>query len=182
MITYSLFGTKGGVGTSTAAAMMAIGLSKSGHKVVLRSPDAKILIGEQVAGNNVRYMENGLVVTRFHGLRFHESDAPDYEIVDCQNLDGFRDDPADERIAVIDGTYASLVKGSEAFRLSDRVLWVSRGGLALTRSDIASAVRQEVIETPYEARIARASDAGLLLSRNPSTIMADMAEGVTCVV
>jgi len=164
MTTTTLVGAKGGVGTSTIAALYALELARSGQTVRLSAASAAevddlaaILGTWQVPPGDVIQIVNGLT------LADHPSTAADHNVVDA-GTDCFSDHTGAVYV-VLRNDYLSLRRALNAPQTTVGVILVTERARALRRSDVTDVLAYPVVaELVVDSALARAVDAGLLAS------------------
>ncbi len=174
MTTTTLVGAKGGVGTSTIAALYALQLAQSGQTVRLTATtdagveDLACILGTlPPAPGDVIQMVQGLT------LSDHPGTGVDHTIVDG-GTDCFSDHDGDVYV-VLRNDYVSLRHALNTPQTTLGAILVTERARPLRRSDVTDVLAYPVVaELVVDPVIARASDAGLLASARRSRIHIDL--------
>lgn len=167
MIQYHLFGAKGGVGTTTVAASLALMLARKGSTTI-RSIDedsclAMLGIGrtEYPYGDAITYNLSWMTGEGFAAVN-------DNGI----NIDAAAD-AAGIRLLVTRGCYLALRRAvhSDGLKHIDGIVLVDEPGRALGRREVTDVLGKPIVATiPYKDTVCRAIDAGVLVHRLPEPL------------
>lgn len=154
METIKVYGAKGGVGTSTAAAALAVYVNGT-----LVSPDAAPILGD--AGNLPMVRLGDGPIVNDHGVLDTEGNKPDV---------------GDDAILITTCCYLALRSAMRCDLTGFRgVVVVEEPGRALAPADVAEVLGLEVLAIiPRDPAIARTVDAGLLVARLPRVLALPM--------
>ena len=166
-VTVTLAGVRGGQGTSTTAAVLALLAGRRCARVELVAHDLDTmaaLIGIPAPADPKR----GVAVTEQLTLRSGPSGSAQVVIIDAGRLDGLATHPGGLLVAVLRGPcYLSLraaVTGPAP--TADGVVVVREAGRSLTARDVEDVTGiSTLVETAASAVVARCIDAGILAAR-----------------
>ncbi len=178
--TTTLVGSRGGVGTSTIAALYALQLAHSGQTVRLTAThaagvdDLAVILGScQVPPGDVVRIVDGLT------LADHPSTSTDHNVVDA-GTDCFSDHVGAVYV-VLRNDFLSLRHALNAPQTTVGAILVTERGRALRRSDVADVLAYPVVaQLVVDPLIARASDAGLLARARTPRITLPHTEATVC--
>lgn len=188
MKVFNFIGTKGGVGTSTTAAMFALSVAANANKVLFvdatGTKDAHAIFGV-VYGvrDSVQQINPSLDIicdTRVATL------PQDYEVVVVDYGRKPAGGPASihgKIIMVVRNDYLALRNAMGVLSDADAVVAILEPGRALSEQDVCAVCNYDdvpVVSLPYDPVIARAVDAGLMCSRyqHGSAAMQDLSEAL----
>jgi MinD superfamily P-loop ATPase len=164
---YHLFGAKGGVGTTTVAASLALMLSRTGSTVI-RAVDEDPCLA--MLGVGVREYPYGGDIT--YNLSWMTGEGFAAVNDNGINLDAAAD-AAGIRLLVTRGCYLALRRAihSEGRKHIDGIVLIEEPGRALGRREVADVLGKPIVATiPYRDTVCRAIDAGVLVSRLPEPL------------
>ncbi len=179
--TTTLIGAKGGVGTSTIAAVYALQLAQSGQTVRLTAThsggvdDLACILGTlPPAPGDVIQIVDGL------SLADHPEAGADHNVVDG-GTDCFSDHSGTAVYVIVRNDYVSLRRALNAPQTTVGAILVTERGRALRRSDVADVLAFPVVaQLVVDPLIARASDAGLLARARTPRITLPHTEATVC--
>lgn len=157
----NIIGTKGGVGTTTVAATIAIELARAGERVAVidqrANGDLEAVLGADVAN-----------VTIIDTVPDETDETYDYAIVDHATT---TTQPATgTNIVVLTNCYLSILHATKLTWRADAVVAILESHRALDRGDITAVLatpEHRVVTIAHDPAIARTIDAGLLATRFP---------------
>lgn len=157
MSTVRLYGAKGGVGTSTVAALIALQLRDEGHEVWLTSDnmgDLRAILGEFGESDDA--------------IVFGGAGSP-VVVVDHGTTPPGRADPADQVFLVIRGCFLAFRRALAQPCRPNGIIFLEEQGRSLGTRDVEDVLGVRVVATiAVEPRVARLVDAGLLGKRHSS--------------
>lgn len=174
-IHYHLFGAKGGVGTTTVAAALALTASTD------RLADVRAVHRDDLyamLGFGGRDYPDGQPVTGNHNLTMFDHGERahlDGTIIvndNGTNIDAISD-ASGYRLLVTRGCYMALRRAvhEEAVKHIDGIILVEEPGRALGRREVADVIGKPIVATiPVKDTICRAIDAGVLVHRLPDDL------------
>ena len=160
--TVTFVGAKGGVGTSTIAALHAIQLARLGRTVRLSANDGvddlAAIVGVPCPGpDETADVLPGLTLGE---ERCTEADA--VNVIDA-GTDCFSDHEGSDVYLVLRNDYQSLRRALNAPRMTTGLVLVTEAQRSLNRRDVEDVLTQPIVaELRLDPAIARAVDAGLL--------------------
>jgi hypothetical protein len=160
-ITVTFVGAKGGVGTSTVAALHAIQLARLGHTVRLSANDG---IDDIAAIVGVPCPAPNDTTKVLPGLTLAEQRCTDIDTINVVDADSdcFTDHDGSVYL-VLRNDYLSLRRALNAPRPTTGLILVTEAQRPLTRRNVEDVLPQPiVVELRLDPGIARAVDAGLL--------------------
>lgn len=160
--TVTFAGAKGGVGTTTVAALHALAMNRQGHTVRITSTttvgveDLAAILGVPTPGPGDR-------VQVLPGLTLGDKPCPDsYNVVDA-GTDLFSSHDDGPLYAVVRNDYLSLRRALAAVAETTGIVLVVEPNRSLTQRDVVDVLGLPLsAEVKLDATIARAVDAGLL--------------------
>lgn len=159
--TVTFVGAKGGVGTSTIAALHAIQGARVGRPVRLTSTDPSG-IDDLAAVLGVPTPEEGQVVVVLPGLTLADHLCPDGDNVVDGGTDGFSDHHGSVYV-VLRNDYISLRRALNVPQTTIGFVLVTEAQRSLSRRDVTDVLDRPVVaELAVDPAVARAVDAGLL--------------------
>ena len=161
----NILGSKGGVGTSTAAAIIAIGLAHAGERVALVDLTGTGDLGA-ILGSD---LDN---ITTCTTVPDTNNDQYDFAIIDHPTATT-RPEPAGTNILVVTNCYLSVLRATKLAWRPDAVVVVTEHQRALNVADITAALgtpQTRMLVIAHDPLIARVVDAGLLADRFPAQL------------
>lgn len=160
--TVTFAGAKGGVGTTTVAALHALAMTRRGHTVRITSRTTTG-VEDLAAVLGVPTPPAGEPVQVLPGLTLADQPCPDsYSVVDA-GTDLFTTPDAGPLYAVVRNDYLSLRRALPAVAETTGVVLVVEPNRSLTQRDIVDVLGRPIsAEVRLDPTIARAVDAGLL--------------------
>lgn len=162
---------KGGQGTSTVAATVAI-MAALNVRVLLVTEDVREMLA--LLGTSIWPGDSEHVIDVNSTLTVCSYDAFDWNM--AADLAVF-DNPGtevmfDRGYLVTRACYLALAKAARTSRGWDGIVLVNEPGRALRANDVADALGSRVVaEVDYDPAIARAIDAGLMIQRLPRALV-----------
>lgn len=176
--TINVYGAKGGVGTSTVAALLAAIAYKDGRNVLLvtdKSKDAASALGVHEPGEDFVTVNPRLHVSQY--VRRVDGivsvTKADIVIIDWETEIFYlgATAPNETNVMVTTTDYLSIKRGTRKVGPDHRVVVVEKEHSCLTPTDAINAFGRPstILKASGNADIARQVDAGLILSRIPRT-------------
>lgn len=171
------YGPKAGVGTSTTAVIAATHLSKNNNKVLYwdksRAHDVHRIMSVTDT-DEMHGINPNLSFTQAENMDNIDLDAFDVVVVDNgtngKKVMGLGSPVAYTRVAVISNSYLGLAAASKRRIEPDKYVMVHDTDGVLGERDVNAVLGTRVVIVQRHASIARAVDAGLLVSRASSFI------------
>lgn len=173
-IHYHLFGAKGGVGTTTVAAALALTASTD------RLTDVRAVHRDDLyamLGFGGRDYPDGQPVTGNHNLTMFDfgarAELGGTIIVTDHGTDLVRIGDDGYNLLVVRGCYMAMRRAvhAESVKHIDGIILVEEPGRALGRREVADVIGKPIVATiPVKDTICRAIDAGVLVSRLPDDL------------
>ena len=157
----NIIGTKGGVGTSTAAATIAIALANAGERVALvernASGDLRAIVGSDL--DNLTFTDT---------IPDEDCDTFDFAVVDHATTT--TQPESGTNVLVVSNCYMSILRATKLTWRPDALIAITEQPRALHHGDIVTVVGVPANRTIHIARdpdVARSIDAGLLAMKLP---------------
>jgi cellulose biosynthesis protein BcsQ len=170
--------SKGGVGTSTVSVCLAIGLAKTGKKVLLvdmsKHGDCFALIGVSRSSGIVELLD-GVSVTHVRTSPLaHDVDKSFDHVIYDAGTDGLKDYVVTGnvyRLAIVPNAYTALRNMMDTLRDYDAMVTVITEDNALNAKDVENVMGLSTLtKMPIKPEISRSIDAGLLTTRYDALI------------
>jgi hypothetical protein len=159
--TVTFVGAKGGVGTTTVAAVHAVQLARRGRTVRLTSADPGG-VDDLAAVLGVPAPGPGEVVVVIPGLTLADHPGPDVDNVVDAGTDCFSDHRGPVYV-VVRNDYLSLRRALTVPQTTVGIVLITEPSRALGRRDVAEVLHHPIVaEVAVDADIARTVDAGVL--------------------
>lgn len=169
MTVISLKQSKGGQGTTTFAAALALEAAATGFDVLIVGHDADIPAVFGLASDEATQLTSS--------IRYHAADcAPEMAASVVILVGDAADNPpcaVDLALLVTRGCYLSLRRAvkSESPIVVDGVVFVAEDGRALKSDDVSNVLGLPIVATVHVTEtVARVIDAGVLVQRRPGTL------------
>jgi cellulose biosynthesis protein BcsQ len=169
--------SKGGVGTSTISVCLAIGLAKTGKKVLLvdmsKHGDCFALIGASRSSATIELLDGVSVTISVNPLDTDVDKSFDHIIYDA-GINGLQDYAVAGnvyRLAIVPNAYTALRNMVGNLRAYDGMVSAITENNALNAKDVEQVMGLTAItEMPIKSEISRAIDAGMLTTRYDALI------------
>lgn len=160
MATIHIYGAKGGVGTTTVAALVALDLQHRGRNVLLRSTTGRADDLRAVLGLADGYEDEPITLVANDGPT-----TPTTTVIDQGTTPPVSLEPGDQAFLVIRPCYLGLRRALAQGCRPDGIILLTEKERSLGVRDVEEVLGVKVVSTiAVEPRMARAIDAGLLSS------------------